>query len=605
MARMPLASSGSGHGDMMPGSGILRLGFRASGRRRKMRPRSVQDGTHGTEDDDTSYLPGKMGVRGWDTGILRPRDLDPSMKHVRGIATEGQLAERRRKWGASGRLKSDGASAQKRISYDISMRRRENREKRRRQHSDEWSDDDDDDDDDDYSEEDRMADIEEERRREFVRKNWKASCYGHPGLKGWDTGAIEPHPDHHERLHRYFPKLNADHLWDTHFPKRRPMARLKIHRYPWNNPDLVPGGVDCKEPETYRLHGEKYSKVMSRWKARSEKVRLSLTAAGEQERLRRRRLRENPMADPDFAATVRGQEGKEIHGSQGIKLDPGKFRRRAEERSRRNHEQTLYRSFSRMQQYKPNSSSRDPAKDLFLQRQRCRVKAKRKPEQSRDEQMPRGWRPPYVLSSRQKRRSDRQSQLGRSLSGSGRRQSFFSDENDDDVDEGNRRRGNNASGLGDYQDVEAKVSEERPRWEAIRDDLADIIVYDGLYKISDLRALFHETIVAAASDDRRIKSADESSVQPVTTNGKQAAQEAVAFVCNELDLPAIARLALQTPELLAPNFEGRRGSMTSGSGGSHGALSDSDGSIDQPVKITHWSESQDYAFRTHDYMRID
>jgi hypothetical protein len=53
------------HGSaLLPGSGMLRLGFRGAGRR-------------GRREGEGSGLPGKMGARGWDTGVLRPQDLDP------------------------------------------------------------------------------------------------------------------------------------------------------------------------------------------------------------------------------------------------------------------------------------------------------------------------------------------------------------------------------------------------------------------------------------------------------------------------------------------------------------------------------------------------
>ena len=166
-----------------------------------------------------------------------------------------------------------------------------------------------------------------------------------------------------------------------------------------------------------------------------------------------------------------------------------------------------------------------------------------------------------------------------------------------------------ASGSGTKRRGEAAAdNDDRPAWELVRDDLADVIVSEGLYKLSDLRALFHETVVAAAGDDGRIEQDPEAEATGDQTTRKAAAQQAVAFVCNELDLPAIARLALQTPELLAPNFEGRRSSLGGASSGSHGSgggPSDSDGSLDRPVKITHWSESQDYAFRTQDYGHVD
>jgi hypothetical protein len=588
-------------------------------------------------------------------------------QRVTGYATQGQLKARRRKWGRNN-SSSDNIDEERRRrrAYDRTCKRRERREARRRLRREQGYSSDSGDDH-DLDDPDVRADLEETRRREFVRKNWKASCYGHPAPRGWDTGtnpATDAHPDHHERLHRYRPAAEAaddhpkrgdhNHLWDTRHPL--PRARLKLHRYPWNKPDLVPSGVDCKEPKTYRLHGEKYSRVINRWKARAEKVRLSLTAAGEQARLRSRRLRENPMADPEFAAAVRGHSdgvdrsdgsgggGGRGSGRRGIDLDPGKFRRRAEARAQRSHEETLYRSFSRMQQYSPDASRRDannPNEAFARRRARARAAGGRSSSSSDNplpastEHMPRGWRAPFVQSSRQRRRTTRRvrGQWGRGRAGSGlsRRDSFTSEMGEDEDDAYYPR---NAKGLasGTGHPDEAIAADDRLAWERMRDDLADVIVSDGLYKLSDLRALFHETVVAAAGDDARSEAEgvgvagvaqvaagrpqrqpeaaeDSAETTAMTTTRKAAAQRAVAFVCNELDLPAIARLALQTPELLSPNFEGLRNARGEdgggGSGGSGGGPSDSDGSNDRPLKITHWSASRDYAFRTQGAGRMD
>ena len=389
---------------------------------------------------------------------------------------------------------------------------------------------------------------------EKTGKQWSASNYGRATPRGWDTGqqpitieasrnANDPHMQHHGNLHRISLQRTRTRT------QNKPV--LKIHRYAWNKEPLVVGGVDCSEPKTLHL-----SQRMSEWKRRSERqLQINKEAGRSKWQLHSSSSRRNKSFE-----------------SKGIELDPGKFRRRQEARMQANHDKTLLGSFTRMQQYVPKESQLEAARsesnsksNSISSSSSSKRRRNKKPEDAYPEStMPRSLRSSIVASEN-------------NLDGTRRRRSS-----------GTLRRRRRSSHEGLHLKSENSMAGDGgedvlqlPRWEELRNQLTNVIIGEGLYRLLDLRQLFDETLRNAMRC-----SADEALV----IDERAAAQRAVAYVCNELDIPAIGRLALEHPELLVPHSKENRN--RSGSRGGCGSIDSetSEGGTGL-IRITHWSQA--------------
>ena len=402
---------------------------------------------------------------------------------------------------------------------------------------------------------------------------WDASNYGRT-QRGWDTGhntvqieieqtsnLNEKHLTHHNNLHAISLQgtqrsRRCGGLYDTNGDcdkcgynsqrhksntyNRRNQPILKIHRYAWNKEPLIVGGVDTSEPKTLHL-----SKRMSEWKRRSEKQLLINKNAGKKQSTTAGAWN---LSEYDALQSQSFQSSQS--SSKGIQLDPGKFRRRQEARERESHDTTLLGSFKRMHRYTPNISNsieKEKRKNIHQKY----TKRNSFNSVSLKSSMPRALKGSIGGSEN---KNPNGTLLGRRRGSRG----------------GSRRGSRRGSRHGSSPSTEKDVT--LPRWEQLRNQLTEVIVGEGLYRLRELRVLFDETLKNASRQ-----------------NEKELALQAIIFVCNELDIPAIGRLATENPELLVSDATDADGTV--GRRGRGNGLIDSEGDDAGPILITHWSQA--------------
>ena len=391
---------------------------------------------------------------------------------------------------------------------------------------------------------------------------WPASNYGKSCPRGWDTGnrptislepptdAHEPHLAHHNNLH----KISMRRQRNQH--QHRPL--LKIHRYPWNAEPLVVGGVDCGEPKTLHL-----SARMSTWRKRSERQLKINKQAGTR------------RSFSDTSVSSSKGYGTRSNSRSHVQLDPSKHRRKREAVVQANHDQTLMGSYARMQQYTSTTSKLAAARESPAPKTKPTTRTTKLPST-----LPRSMQGSIATHNSHFNATHRSTRLQR-------RSSRGSNHNDDDNnDNANNADANNANANVRQESDEASREsiDFQARTEELKNQLTEVIVDESLYKLIDLRTLFDETIRNAmrSSDDPMI-----------ALQAQEAAQLAVAFVCNELDIPAVGRLALEQPELLVPHSSTSEGTRRTGR--SPRATTSEPGD-EMFIKIHHWSDHD--VFRT-------
>jgi hypothetical protein len=340
---------------------------------------------------------------------------------------------------------------------------------------------------------------------------WVASNYGRTCPRGWDTFVSiekpytmndDPHMLHHNQLHRISLRQQKNQRHQRHNKKHK-RPTLKIHRYPWNAEPLVVGGVDCSKPKTFHL-----SKSMSKWKRRSEKQLKINKAAGKQ----------RPFSAATGSNKITDNESSRSH----IQLDPGKYRRKREAAINANHNTTLLGSFSRMQQYKSNTSMLSEARKIEKEKSAAAITLPRNSTtispSKHVKSMPRSLRHGSIMGKENVNANQK-----------------IKAQTNPSKNENNLL----PSPIKENVDLQAKSLQ-------LRNQLIEVIVGESLYRLTDLRALFHETIRCAmgVSDDPIVVAME-----------KEAAQQAVVFVCNELDIKAVGRLAWENPEFLNPESQ--------------------------------------------------
>ena len=167
------------------------------------------------------------------------------------------------------------------------------------------------------------------------------------------------------------------------------------------------------------------------------------------------------------------------------------------------------------------------------------------------------------------------------------RRSSRNSTHNDDANNANANNANannaNANVWQESDEASRESVDFQARTEELKNQLTEVIVDESLYKLIDLRTLFDETIRNA------MRSSDDPTI---ALQAQEAAQHAVAFVCNELDIPAVGRLALEQPELLVPHSSTSEDTRK----GSRSRATTSEPGDEMFIKIHHWSDHD--VFRT-------